>query len=54
VEVFDNAFLAVYSHDDHLAVPGDWLLSNEYDITVKQFTEHTEVGHCRAKSTASL
>jgi len=42
VEVFDDAFLTVYSHDDHLAVSGDWLLSHEDDITVKQFRENAE------------
>jgi hypothetical protein len=42
VEVFDNAFLAVYSHDDHLAIPGNRLLSNEDNVTVKQFREHAE------------
>jgi len=42
VKVFDDAFLAVYSDNDHLATTGERFLTNEDDVTVKQFRENAE------------
>jgi len=42
VEVFDDAFLAIYSNNYHLAVSCDRLFSHENYVTVKQFRENAE------------
>ena len=42
MKVFDDAFLAVYSDNDHLATTGERFLTNEDDVTVKQFRENAE------------
>jgi len=42
VEVFDDAFFVLLSHNDDLTTPGERFLTNEDEVTVKQFRENSE------------
>ncbi len=42
MEVFDDAFFVLLSHNDDLTTPGERFLTNEDEVTVKQFRENSE------------